>query len=187
MAKRVLKPRKGRLLIAEPFMKDPYFKRSVVLLADYNEEGSFGFILNKAIELEVINAINDFPDYKGELYLGGPVSTDQLFYIHTLGNKISKSVEIIPGLWWGGDFKKVKMLIKKEAIKPEELRFFVGYASWEAQQLDIELKEHSWILTDPQIDVIMNPTTENLWSQVIRSLGGEYAQMANYPEDPQLN
>lgn len=187
MSKKSMQPDKGKLLIAEPFMKDPYFKRSVVILVDHNEKGSFGFILNKAIELKIYDAVIDFPEYTEPIYLGGPVATDQLFYIHTLGDKIGKGVEITKGLWWGGDFKKVKMLIRKKEIGYDQIRFFVGYAGWDAEQLDKEMKENSWIVTEPKINVIMDPKANELWPKVIRSLGGEYKMMANYPEDPQLN
>ncbi len=180
-------PGKGRILIAEPFMKDPYFKRSVVLLADHDEKGSFGFILNKTIELELNSALLDFPHYDDALYMGGPVGTDQLFYIHTLGDRIPNSVEVTKGLWWGGDFKKIKNLIKKQEAESGQIRFFIGYAGWEASQLDKEMKEHSWIVAMPEVEVIMNSAADDLWPKVIKSLGGEYRMMANYPEDPQLN
>ncbi len=187
MSRIEIQPGKGKLLIAEPFMKDPYFKRAVVLLADHDEKGSFGFILNKAIELELNSAVVDFPEYTGSLYLGGPVGTDQLFYIHSMGETIPKSIELFPGVWWGGDFKKIKNCIRKKECRPEQIRFFVGYAGWDPSQLDKELKEKSWIVSKPEIDTIMKPDTTDLWNRVVRSLGGEYRMMANFPEDPQLN
>ena len=55
-----LTPKKGRLLIAEPFMDDPFFKRSVVLLTNYDKEGVLGFILNKQLDLKVNDVIKDF-------------------------------------------------------------------------------------------------------------------------------
>jgi putative transcriptional regulator len=187
MSKNEIQPGKGKVLIAEPFMKDPYFKRSVVLLTDHNERGSTGFILNKAIELKLNSALADFPGYEGSLYLGGPVGTDQLYYIHTLGKKITKSIAIIDGLWWGGDFEKVKTLISNKEIESDQIRFFVGYAGWDANQLQKEMKEGSWIVTNAEINTLMDPHTKDLWPKVIKSLGGEYKMMASYPEDPQLN
>jgi putative transcriptional regulator len=185
--KKILQPGTGKILIAEPFMKDPYFKRSVVLLADHDEKGSFGFILNKPVELELNKAVLDFPPYEDSLYMGGPVGTDQLFYIHTMGNQIKDSMEVAKGLWWGGDFKKIKTLIKEQEAGSSQIRFFIGYAGWEAKQLGTEMKEHSWIVALPDIRMIMNPLSGDLWTRAIKSLGGEYTMMANYPEDPQLN
>jgi len=187
MVKKNTLPAKGKILIAEPFMKDPYFKRSVVILADHNENGSFGFMLNKAIELELKSAIANFPEYEDSLYLGGPVGTDQLFYIHTEGNRIPQSIEITEGLWWGGDFKILKAIIRRGEIENNQIRFFVGYAGWDPKQLEKEMKENSWIVANPVIDLLMNPSTSVLWTKAIQSLGGEYKLMANYPEDPQLN
>ncbi|MCC6690136.1 MAG: YqgE/AlgH family protein [Bacteroidia bacterium] len=187
MTSKKILPSKGKILIAEPFMKDPYFKRSVVILADHNEQGSFGFMLNKTIELKIADAVTGFPEYKGELYLGGPVASDQLFYIHTLGEGLPKSIEITKGLWWGGDFKKLTTLIKNGSVKQDAIRFFIGYAGWDPEQLKSEMKEKSWIVAEPKLDVIMNPNTTGLWPKVLKSLGSDYAMMANYPVDPQLN
>ncbi|MCD4737049.1 MAG: YqgE/AlgH family protein, partial [Bacteroidales bacterium] len=78
-------PTKGKILISEPFLTDYYFKRSVVLLAEHNEDGSFGLILNKPVNLEFNDILKNFPTFHGQMFLGGPVKTDSLFFIHTLG------------------------------------------------------------------------------------------------------
>jgi len=78
-------------------------------------------------------------------------------------------------------------MVKKKEIESKQIRFFVGYAGWDPKQLDKEMKDKSWIITDTNPSIIMNPDTDELWAKVIKLLGGEYTQMANYPEDPQLN
>ena len=187
MAKLISKPSKGMVLVAEPFMKDSYFKRSVVLLADHGEKGSMGFMLNKTIEIKLNDAIPDFPQFDGSLHLGGPVSTDQLFFIHRYGELIPKSIEIMDGLWWGGDFIKLRSLMKKDEIDITQLRFFVGYAGWDPEQLNKELNEKSWIITKQKINTILNGDWENLWPNILKRMGGEFTLMANFPEDPSLN
>ncbi len=106
-----IRPSKGKILISEPLLSDNYFKRSVVLLAEHNEEGSFGIILNKPMDNKFNEILKDFPDFGGPLYLGGPVSNSSLFFIHTLGDVIENSQEIMDGLYWGGDIESVKELI----------------------------------------------------------------------------
>jgi putative transcriptional regulator len=181
-------PAQGKFLLAEPFLEDSYFKRSVIYLVEHNENGSLGFILNKPIDLKINNALVGFPDYKESLYLGGPVQRDQLYFIHRLGNKIEKSVEISKGIFWGGDFVAVKDMIENKIILPDEIRFFVGYAGWTSHQLEDEIKNKSWIVADATSEHVFNLDTKHLWSNVMKSIGGkEFAIMSNFPEDPNLN
>lgn len=168
-------------------MHDPYFKRSVVLLTEHNANGSVGFILNKPVDLKIQNAIMDFPEYKDCLYLGGPVQKDQLFFVHTCGEKIPDSVPISHGLYWGGDFEVVKDLIRANAIDPKQLRFFAGYAGWEPNQLDEELNQRAWIVAHMKKDHVIGENSSQLWRTVLKSMGKEYAVLANFPEDPMLN
>ena len=139
-----LKPARGRLLLSEPFMGDYYFGRSVVLLAEHNEEGSFGIVLNKPITDPFNEIVKDFPDFDGQLFVGGPVETESLFFIHTLGDAIEGSLEIGSGLYWGGDIEIVKEMILLNAITPDDIRFSVGYSGWSPNQLNDELKRNSW-------------------------------------------
>ena len=98
-----IKPGRGKILISEPLLMDYYFKRSVVLLAEHNDEGSFGVIMNKPLAVKLNEVVKDFPEFDSEIYLGGPVQSDSLFFIHTLGDKIEGSQEIIEGIYWGGE------------------------------------------------------------------------------------
>ncbi len=179
-------PVKGSLLVSEPFMSDPYFKRTVVLLAEHNEEGTVGFILNKPINVNMQQAISEFPKYKGQVFMGGPVGKDNLFFVHTLGDSLEGSMEIGDGLYWGGNFELLKVLIRNKQVSEHEVRFFIGYAGWEPRQLDKEMKENSWIVTTATKGIVMgNPT--DLWKAVLRKMGTDYSMVANFPEDPQLN
>jgi putative transcriptional regulator len=181
------KPRKGTLLISEPFMQEQHFKRSVVLLTAHNKEGSLGYILNRLLDLKLGDVLPQCAKSRLPLYLGGPVEKDNLFFIHTVGKYIEESVEISKGLYWGGNFDLLVDLINKGEIKSENIRFFIGYSGWSAGQLDNELKEKSWIVTKAKKEIVLNTKTDLLWGEVLKSMGGEYAQLANYPEDPSLN
>ena len=187
MADNKIKPKRGLLLIADPFLHDTYFKRSVILLAEHNKHGSFGFMLNKPIHLKLNDALSNFPEYKDPLYLGGPVNKDQLFYIHTLGDVIEESTEIAKGLYWGGNLKTITKLIKGNKINSSQLRFFAGYSGWDGNQLDEELKEKSWIICKSTVEHIMSNDTDNLWKNLLTTTGNKYAVMANFPENPSLN
>jgi putative transcriptional regulator len=95
---------KGSLLLAEPFISDPFFKRTVILVCDHGKEGSFGFVLNNYVEVELSQLMEDFPDDKINVSIGGPVKSSNLFYLHTKGELIPNSAAIMDGLYFGGDF-----------------------------------------------------------------------------------
>lgn len=179
------KPEKGTILLSEPFLSDNYFTRAVILIVEHDENGTIGFILNKVSEINVQDAIENFPDFDAEIYFGGPVNRDNLFFIHSLGDRIKNSKEILPGIFWGGEFEMLKDIVSQEKIKANNLRFFVGYAGWAPGQLEKELEENSWIICHSNIDLLINP--KNLWAQILKTLGPKYAQLINYPLDPNLN
>ncbi|MFP4690894.1 MAG: YqgE/AlgH family protein [Bacteroidales bacterium] len=182
------KPNSGKLLISEPSLRDFYFGRSVVLLVEHNtKEGTIGLILNKPIHLKLNQVIKEFPDNEFPLFLGGPVHPERLFYVHTLGDKVQGSIEIIPGLYWGGEIGKIMDLIRLNLVTPEDVRFFIGYAGWESKQLDTEMKEKSWVVTQCSLKTVMNRYPEKLWSNMLKEMGNDYAIWANFPSDPILN
>ncbi len=186
-AQNKLKPAAGRLLIAEPFLHDDYFRRSVVLIADHNEKGTVGFILNKPLEVTVQQAAPEFPKSDQLAFFGGPVQRDQLFFIHTLGEKLDDSFPIGNGLNWLGDFDKVKRLFGRNEISEDQIRFFIGCASWEPGQLEKELESKSWFVSKPDHDIIFNVDPAEMWTAAVKKMGDAFAPMANFPEDPSLN
>ena len=182
-----LKPAQGRLLLSEPTLRDQFFSRSVVLLAEHNDNGSFGLIVNKPLYVNFNEIVKDFPPLDCKLYIGGPVKTDSIFILHTLGNTIESSLEIMDGLYWGGNIEQIKDLISKQLIPQDAIRFFIGYAGWNSGQLQTELQENSWLIINSKLEQIMHHQPENLWSNMIKGLGKDYAIWANYPSDPILN
>lgn len=182
-----IKPAGGKILISEPLLSDNYFKRAVVLLAEHNEEGSFGIIMNKPIENKFNEIVDDFPEFPGQLYLGGPVSNSSLFFIHTLGDLIENSLEIMDGLYWGGDIEMIRELLLLKQISETQIRFCVGYSGWSSHQLEDELKRNSWLVSRLPAETLMNTHPENLWELALNNLGNEYSYWSNFPVDPEMN
>ncbi len=179
----------GVLLIPEPFLTDTHFKRSVVLVAGHDNEGTLGLILNKPSELKLNDGVDDFPEFDVPLYFGGPVDNDMLFYVHTLGNVLPESTLIKDGLWWGGNYDKLKVMIDTKQITSNQIRFFAGYCGWSCADMKQEMEERSWMVYQKNVKELCfwkeNP--RNMWSWVLKSMGNEYAILANFPEDPSLN
>lgn len=172
----------GLLLIADPFLQDPYFRRSVVLLCEHHKEGSLGFILNKTLDMGLNDLISDFPEFDAEVYYGGPVQTDTLHYIHSLGDLIDDSVEVSKGVHWGGDFDQVKFLISSGLLEPGRIRFFVGYSGWSAGQLALELEYGSWIGAGMDANYIFKSPPDKVWSQAMYNKGDAYEIISAMPD-----
>jgi putative transcriptional regulator len=182
-----LKPAKGMVLISEPILSDFYFNRSVVLLADHNEEGSFGLIINKPTDLKLSDISDDFAGINARLFIGGPVKTDSIYFIHTRGDMVSGSSRIMDGLFWGGQAEELKDLILKKKISENEIRFFIGYSGWKPGQLNEEYNAQAWIAAGTSSSQVLNDEPVGMWRNLLKSLGKEYAMWVNYPADPTLN
>ncbi|XZQ05366.1 YqgE/AlgH family protein [Pedobacter sp. MW01-1-1] len=183
-----IKPKTGRLLISEPFMTDPNFKRSVILLTQHDADGSFGYILNQAGNLLLKDVMRDLWEANNLLYFGGPVATDTLHFIHRRYDLMLSGEPVGNGIYWGGDFETLKMLVNTNAIEEEEVKFFMGYSGWEKGQLKKEIDENAWMISDvSHPDILFTNDDEQLWRDVIINLGTKYAHISNFPKDPYLN
>jgi putative transcriptional regulator len=181
-------PEKGNILISEPFLQDVYFQRAVVLLVEHNARSSMGFVLNKKTGLWV----NDFLDGVDEIpripiYLGGPVSSDHLFFIHSLGNCIPDSVQIEDNLYFDGDFEALRYYLLSGKPIHENVKFFLGYSGWTENQLYSEIKQDSWLVSRSTNRNIMLAEGESFWKHSVESVGGAYLTWINYPKDPISN
>ena len=180
-------PQKGRILIAEPFLHGDYFSRSVVFLVAHSEKGAVGFILNKKIDFLLQDVFLDFPEFDANVFLGGPVAADSIFFIHKLGDKLPGSIKVLGNLYWGGDFEALKNLISKKIIKPTDIHFFLGYSGWDAGQLENEIKDDSWLVTDVDENTVMRDANNVSWTDFVKKAGNRYSIWENYPENPSFN
>jgi putative transcriptional regulator len=180
--------KKGHLLIAEPsIIGDMSFNRSIIIIADHNNEGSIGFILNKPLDFTLQDLIPEI-EIPFKVYNGGPVEQDNLYYIHKTPTLIPDSIEISPGLYWGGNFEKITNLIQQNKLDSNDIRFFLGYSGWETNQLSSELLAHTWILSENKHHkTIIEKVNTSFWKEKMLELGGEYSIWSNAPENPSFN
>ncbi|MCD6346907.1 MAG: YqgE/AlgH family protein [Bacteroidales bacterium] len=180
-------PDKGKILVSEPFLQDAYFKRSVVLLTEHNEEGSLGFVLNNPIDYEASEILADFPAIDALVGIGGPVRTDTVHYLHCMGDMIPESVHVLGPVFSGGDFEMVRTLIESGELTSENIRFFVGFSSWHPGQLAREISENSWLVTTLDSKSIMTGTDSKLWKKVLLNEDRKYQIWTSYPENHSMN
>lgn len=182
----MIDPKAGALLIADPFLKDPNFLRTVVFLCEHREDGSFGFVLNRAYE-NTLDELLPGVQQQFPVFYGGPVQKDSIHFIHQYPVEIPGGTEVIDGVYWGGDFSRLVEMLKNGEIDERKIRFFIGYSGWSAGQLDDEIKEKTWLTADATRKLLFHPQAKEIWKESLRHLGGEYEMMINYPIDPQLN
>ena len=180
-----IEPRKGDILISEPFLADPNFVRTVIFLCEHNDEGSFGFVLNKPAQIKLNELLEDVKERQDGIYVGGPVQQNTLQFIHRNDGLIEGGIEVKKGIYWGGNFEQMLTIIESNLIKQSDIKFFVGYSGWGAGQLKNELEVNSWIISrNVNIEQIFDTDVKSLWKEVLHKMGGKYKIVANFPVDP---
>jgi putative transcriptional regulator len=177
----------GKLLIAEPFMLDPYFRRSVVLLTEHRDDGDVGFILNKILDVRLNEVLPEFGNFNAPLFYGGPVQPDSLHYIHNVGDLLEGSTRLSSGVYWGGDWNNLKFLVESKLIEPKHIRFFVGYSGWTDGQLREEMQIGSWITSDMHANYLFNAQPHTLWRTVLQNKGNAFSIIADMSEENVMN
>lgn len=177
---------KGKILIAEPYMGDPNFERSVILICEDTSLGSFGLVLNQPINKNLSDVIDEVYS-EVPLFSGGPVEKNTLHYVHNMGLLIDDSFPLTENLFWSGDFETIKSLLNTGSLNNQNIRFFLGYSGWGPGQLKQELEEKTWIIADLDSENIFESNSSEFWRQTLKKLGGANRIKANYPIDPRLN
>ena len=174
---------RGKLLLADPSLRDGIFNRSVILLTDHTAaQGAFGLILNQPTG-KVVGDLLQGPEFASLRHLpvheGGPVAHEQLTF---------------SSFWWSkklGLRWSLRVSAKQAAESTNRpgrmVCAFLGYAGWCAGQLENELRHHSWIPVGPQQDLLGRPHDRSLWSTLLRELSPLYRILAASPNDPFLN
>lgn len=183
----------GSLLLARPFLGDPNFERTVVLLCRHDaDDGAFGLVMNRPTDLTLADVL---PFYEGPplpLSVGGPVQHNTLHYIHRLPD-LPESIPLAAptaadaGVFWGGDYEILTSWLHDGRISANDIRFFVGYSGWSAGQLEGEIEQDTWVVRRAAAQKVFTFEAEELWRGVLLEMGGRYRVLANYPIDPSLN
>jgi len=169
-------------------MNDPNFKRSVILLTEHSALGTVGFVLNHPTTLLLKDLIPEMEQADFQVFTGGPVELDTIHFIHRCYDKLLSGDEIAEGIYWGGNFETLKILIANGDLSADEVKFFIGYSGWGEEQLNMEIKENTWIVSEKyQPDLIFSVDEAEAWREVIVNLGPRYAHISKFPENPNLN
>jgi putative transcriptional regulator len=183
----MVEPAAGVLLIADPFLKDPNFMRTVVFLTEHHEEGTVGFVINRQYENSLDELIPEVGGKKFPVFYGGPVQMNTIHFLHRYPDDIPGGVEVMKGVFWGGDFDKVVEMINLGLIDADKIRFYIGYSGWASGQLNNEMVEKTWLTVEATRKLVFHPEVQDIWKDSLKLMGGDYEMMINFPIDPQLN
>lgn len=183
-------PAKGDCLISEPMQREPFFSRSVVMIIDKDSNDCYlGLTLNHKLPFTMGDVFRDIKYLRDvPLYSGGPVETDRLFVLHTLGKKITGSMEIAQGLYTGGELKELFEYIAEGNDIEGRIRFFLGYSGWGDNQLETEMKSHYWALRDNiNGEEAITGSGYEYWCEAVSGLGDKYRSWLIVPPDANMN
>lgn len=181
-------PKKGDLLISEPFLPDSNFERTVIFICEHDDNGTFGFVLNKTSHVQLGEVLEEAGNYPGRLFIGGPVEHQTLHWIHRDSRLTKGAHEVSKGLFWGGDLDQLTDMMNVRDIAPEDIRFFIGYSGWSPGQLQDEVEAKSWIVyPNPTAEMIFDWDNQDLWKACLDTMGGKYRLISNFPKDPRMN
>ncbi len=173
--------------MAQPFLQDPFFRRSVILLAEHDSEHTIGFIVNKPLKLKLGDLLSNLSASDFPIYHGGPVAQDQLFFLHCYGDKIKNSQPIGNGYFWNGDYGDMIGLLISKKVEKSSIKFFIGYSGWGPGQLNDEFKSESWYLSDPDYSLLMKNGSQEIWGGALKRMKSPYANLAKFPDGFWMN
>ncbi|GAB2812151.1 YqgE/AlgH family protein [Ferruginibacter profundus] len=159
----------GKILISTPSLDDPNFDKVVILIAEYNADGALGFVINKIFP-RVFNELTEFKQSPPlPLYEGGPVEQEHLFFLHRRPDVIEGGIKVDEAVYYGGNFKQAVQCINDKMISTDDIKLFIGYSGWDNGQLQDEIAEGSWLVSDVVPAAIFSGNMATLWEEIYKS------------------
>jgi putative transcriptional regulator len=169
------------LLVAMPQLRDPNFRRTVVLVLQHDDDGTFGVVLNRDTEISARGLCASLElDWRGApetpIGWGGPVQPQSGWLVFdALPGYAEQDVQRVgEGICFAGSLDVLRHVVDEP---PDRLRLMVGYAGWGPGQLEMELAEGAWLLAPASDEVIFDVDSTVMWDHVLRSLGVEPATL----------
>ena len=156
----------GSILISTALLNNTDFEKVAIVITEYNEKGAIGYVFNRPFPRN----FNELEEFKHSisvpLYAGGPVQTDQLYFMHCRPDLIEGGDLVAANVYMNGDFKKAVQLLNNGTLHLHEVRLFIGYCGWDAGELEAEIAEGSWLLTDAPVALVFSPSVHGLWNKL---------------------
>lgn len=176
----------GQLLVASPGMSDPNFARTVVAIANHDEDGALGIILNRPSETEVAEAV---PELEGVVapddvvFVGGPVQPASIIVLAEFEDPAEAAFLVVDAVGLVSERTGLDHLDTATTRR----RVYAGYAGWGPGQLESELERDDWIIVESVTDDVFDEDAPTLWARVLERQGGHLRLVARMPLDPSTN
>src|SRR6266508_3101891 len=176
---------RGKLLVASPALVDPNFARTVVFIAEHNDEGAMGIVLNLPSETSVESVVPELAEIAGgePIYVGGPVQPEALVLLAEFSNLEAAAWVVVADV----GLASADVDLEQLAASVRRGRVYAGYSGWGAGQLEAEMEVASWLVEPPLPKELFPEDPATLWSDVLARKGGQYALLARMPADPSVN
>jgi putative transcriptional regulator len=171
------------LLVAMPQVLDPFFHRSVVLLVRHEEEGSFGFIVNRTTGIRLEEILQGMEVvWRGHCemmaHFGGPVRPQLGTVLFSPGPvETEAATEVHPGI---ALTQHIGDLMRLAETPPPQFRLFLGYAGWGAGQLIEEILRNDWLTAPVHSDLVFAADPDEMWADALRSVGVDPAALPSW-------
>ena len=170
-------------LIAMPTLEDPYFSHALVYICEHNEHGALGIIVNRPIDMNLAGLFDKI-DIKLEadslanlpVYFGGPVQLDRGFVLHRPIGQWQSTLAINSEI--GLTSSRDVLASVGSAGLPAEILVTLGYAGWDAGQLEDELARNSWLTVDAVPEIIFDTPVEQRYEKAVSLLGFDPAMLS---------
>jgi putative transcriptional regulator len=173
----------NHLLIAMPSLADPNFAQTVTVVCEHTDKGALGIVVNKPLPMklqEVLVQLNIAPASEAiatkAVLRGGPVNTDRGFVLHRPGGKWDHSHRVSDTVQVTTSRDVLAAMARGEG--PQDAFIALGYAGWEAGQLEHEIRENSWLSMPIDAGMVFDLAYEDRWTAAWRLLGIEPNMMS---------
>ena len=176
----------GKLLVASPTLLDPNFARTVVAIANHDEEGALGIVLNRPSDTEVVEAVPELDgvvDSDEVVYVGGPVQPASIVVLAEFEDPAEAAYLVVDAVGLVSDRTGLERLGTATARR----RVYAGYTGWGPGQLEAELEREDWITERALVEDVFAEDPTQLWGSVLQRKGGQFRLLARMPVDPSVN
>ncbi|MEC4673304.1 MAG: YqgE/AlgH family protein [Nitrospirota bacterium] len=180
---------KGIFLVAKPSLRDPNFRQTVILLCEYGPDGSLGVVINRPTEISITEVLPQVPILESQrhrVFSGGPVQRNNLLILYRMPDGPEDTHHVFDGVYLGGNMEALKRIVE-DPQSSNNFQAFMGYSGWAPGQLENEMETGSWITLPADTTMVFETKQSELWPEILRSLGTQYAMYAEMPPDPQMN
>lgn len=179
---------KGTFIIASPDINAGMYFRGVILLCEHGPSGSFGILVNKALDVEIPEEVinmKEIANPRVQIRAGGPLQPNQMMLVHSSDQQPDLTLKLCDGVYLGGDLQFLQEAMT-DANGPH-VRLCFGYSGWGAGQLEQEFLSGMWFIYPASAHHVFETPPEKLWQTILREMGGKYATLSMIPEDLSLN